>query len=130
MKNIAFTFLIFLIASSTAFAQHRYQQKTDARYKQIETYSTDKAPKPYIIIGETADKARKDESCVKKMQKKAVKSGGDAIINIDVAPTGAQGMWVGASVLHCHGIVVRWVKAGEVGQTSIDPNDPIPFLMK
>ena len=99
-------------------------------YQEIETYTTDKASKPYVVMGQMNEKARTDEACVRQMAKKAAKKGGDAIIKIESKPTGAQGMWFGENVLHCQGVVVRWAREGEKGLTALNADTPVPFLFK
>ncbi len=122
MKKVLLSFcLLFFFAP---FAQAKKS------YRDIQTFATDKATQPYIVLGQTAEKARDDEACVRQMAKKAAKKGGDALINIEVNATGAKGMWFGESVMHCKSVVVRWAQSGEKGMTSLDPNTPIPFIFK
>lgn len=116
---LALTFLL----PSIVFAKAK-------NYQEIESYTTDKASRPYIVMGQLAEKGRSDKACVRQLAKKAAKKGGDAIIKIESKPTGAQGMWFGENVLHCQGIVVRWAQEGEKGLTSLNPDTAIPFLFK
>lgn len=97
---------------------------------QVQVFANDKTGKVYIVLGQIIAKATQNENCVKKLQNKTVDNGGNLIINYESGATGTQGAWLGGAVIICKGIAARWATAGEQGQTSFDPNAPLPVLMK
>ena len=97
---------------------------------QVGVFANDKAGKPYMVLGEITAKATQDENCVQKLQKKTLLNGGNVIVDYSSGATGTHGAWTGAAVIICKGIAARWAKEGENGQTSIDPNAPMPVLTK
>lgn len=116
--------ILFLV--TLAFPAMAQNQNSDG----VQIFANDKAGKPYIILGQLVAKATQNENCIKKLQKKTSDNGGNLIINYDAGATGTQGVWLGSAVIICRGIAARWAKEGEPGQTSMDPNAPLPVLTK
>ena len=122
MKRL-FLILFLVTLSFPAMAQNKSPE-------QVQIFANDKAGKPYIILGQLVAKATQNEDCIKKLQKKTAGNGGNVLINFESNATGTQGAWLGSAVIICRGIAARWAMAGEQGQTSIDPNAPLPVLTK
>jgi hypothetical protein len=132
MRYLTLIIAIILIPAF-ALAGGQYQRPTSKEKEtkvvepDIEVYSGNGAPEPFVIIGEIHVKGGSEKHLMKEMRSKARKRGADAVLKYKI-----EGMifdiWAQQQVNHASGVVVRWAHEGENGITEIKNDTPIPVL--
>lgn len=116
-----FLFIGLLFMSSTSFGGTSSCDKL-----KVEVYNSDKASRPYVILGAIHVEAANLKNLLCKVKKIANQAGGDAVLSYRIQDQGTPG-W-GGSLHSGSGVVVRWPSSEEKGLTQISPDIAIPVI--